>query len=890
MTRTPIWRRYARLFGADPAADVADEVRFHLDAHVDELVKRGWEPEAARREAEQRFGNVGAVQQTGVRMRQVHARTQAQTDRWEGYLQDLLFAFRTLRRDRSFSIITILVLGLGIAGNTTVFSVVNAMLLRPLPFADPEELAWLASGRRTNPKGTSDLSNSTYTVAAYEEIQRRNQSFRSLTTYNPFLSESDFTLTGRGEPQPMAGVMVAVNFFQTLGVRPARGRLFGAEESGTGGRPAVLLTHDTWRRLFAADPGIIGTGITLGSQTMTVVGVLPKTFDFGAVFAPGLRIDVFVPAPLDQLRDSGNTLALVGRLKPGVSIKQAQAEADILLPAIHAAHQDWWGDYTSTISSLRDHVSGKLRQSLLVLWAAVGLMLLIVGVNLSNLVMARAAARSSEFAMRIALGAGRWRVLRQLLVESLVLSVGGAVVGIGIAYAVTSSLAHQTAITLPLLSQIRIDGAALAWTLLLAAIAAVVLGLAPGLGISTTELQATLKNTGAGPSGAGKRERTLATLVVSQVAMTCVLLIAAGLLLRSFQKVLDVDLGFEPSRAAVMRVEYNDGGSHERRATTLQDILSRITSLPGIETAGIADMLPLGRNRSWGLGAIGTEAKQGDNVTPIVRVVTPGYLGAMGIRLAGGRDFSWRDGPSNEPVVVLNQAAARRLWPGQDPVGRLALLNGNLKTTIIGVVADVRDHSLELAPGPEMYLSAAQTYPDGAELVVRTALPAAVISKSIMTVLRELNPSQPAVALRPIQQIVDQAVSPRRFVMALVASFAGFGLLLASLGVYGVISYAVSRRTREIGLRMALGATAGQVQLSVIGNALRLAAIGVGFGVVGALAAAKGIESLLFATNPTDPVVFGGIVLLLGAVALMAGYLPASRASRVHPVTALRSY
>ena len=890
MTRTPIWRRYARLFGSDPAADVADEVRFHLDAHIAELVKCGWAPEAARLEAERRFGNVGAVQQTGVRMQKDHARSHARSERWEGYAQDLRFAVRTLRRDRSFAIITILVLGLGIAGNTTVFSVVNAMLLRPLPFTEPGQLTWLTSGRRTNPKGTSDLSSNTYTVAAYEEIQRRNQSFQSLTSYNPFLTNSDFTLTGRGEPQPVAGVLVAVNFFQTLGVRPARGRLFGSEESGPGGRPAVLLSHDTWRRLFAEDPGIIGTAVTLGGQSMTVIGVLPPTFDFGAVFAPGLKIDLFVPAPLDQMRDMGNTLALVGRLKPGVTVTQAQAEADVLLPALQAAHQDWWGDYTSTISSLRDHVSGKLRRSLLVLWAAVGLMLLIVGVNLSNLVLARAAGRSSEFAMRIALGAGRWRVLRQLLVESLVLSVGGAAVGIGIAYAVTSFLAHQTAISLPLLSQVRIDGAALAWTLLLAAIVAVLLGLAPGLGISNRDLQATLKNTGAGPSGAGRRERTLATLVVSQVALTCILLIAAGLLLRSFQKVLDVDLGFEPSRAAVMAVEYDDGGSHERRAAILQDILARVAAIPGIETAGMADMLPLGRNRSWGIRAVGVEAKKGVHVAPIVRVVTPGYLGAMGIRLAGGRDFSWRDGPSSESVVVLNQTAARSLWPGQDPVGRLALVNDDLKATVIGVVADVRDHSVELAPGPEMYLSAAQAYPDGAELVVRTALPAATISKSIMNVLRESNPGQPAAALRPIQQIVDQAVSPRRFVMALVASFAGFGLLLASLGVYGVISYAVSRRTREIGLRMALGATAGQVQRSVIARALRLAGVGIGFGIVGAVAAARGIESLLYATNPTDPVVFGGITLLLGAVALMAGYFPASRASRVHPVTALRSY
>jgi len=889
MKRTPFWRRYARLLRPDVRADVDDELRFHLAAKVDELVAQGVRPDVAPREAERQFGELSAVQAEGERLGHDRERSKQRKDYWGGLLQDLRYAIRTLGRDRAFTIITVVILALGIAANTAVFSVVNTVLLRPLPFPDSAQLTRFESGRElnSNVREAAGLSGLTYTVGMYEEFQRHNQSFQQVTSYNPFYGNGEFTLTGHGEPQAVLGLMIAENFFQTLGVQPTLGRLFTKEESLKGGRAATLLSYAFWQRQFAGDPNIVGQAILLNKTPFVVVGVMPSSFDFGSVFSPGLRIDLYVPAYMDVLRNWGNTLALIGRLKPGVSLAQAQAEADILFPELKAAHKEWWGDYSSTITGLKEYVTGTLRRSLIVLWCAVGVILLIVGVNLSNLLLARAAARSKEFAMRMALGAGRARLIRQLLTESLVLSLAGAMLGLALAFIITIYLSHQGSIALPLLSSIRVDGAALAWTILIAVATAVLFGFAPGLRISTGNLQDALKDAGPGMSAGRKHERMRAVLVISEVALACVLLVGAGLLLRSFLRVLDVDLGFQPSHAAVIKVDYDDGGNRERRGAILREMLRNVDAIPGIEASGVADMLPLGRNRSWGFQAKGKQYPKDMALGALVRIVTPGYLGAMGMHLLEGRDFNWQDTQGREPAVIINQAAARYFFPGEDPVGRLALVNGD--TRVIGVIADVREHSLEFSAQPEMYLSAAQADPEGAELVIRTKLAPEALASSVMKTLRSLNPSQPAAEFRPLQQIVDHAVSPRRFFVMLVASFALLGLMLASLGIYGVISYSVTRQTQEIGIRMALGATAFQVQRGVIARALRLALAGVTLGTIGSFVAAKWIASLLFGTRPTDPATFAGIVVLLCVVALFAGYLPARRASRIDPMIALRT-
>ncbi len=856
--------------------DLDAEMAAHLELAIAENIQRGMSAEEARRQALIRFGGVEQAKQQHREARGFQT--------FDILLQDLRYAFRTMRRDCVFTLVAVLILALGIGANVAVFSVVNTILLRPLPFPDPQQLVWIARDQ-----GKSGLSSLTYSTDGYQEFLAQEHSFRDVTAYFAFSSSDNYKLMDHGVPRPITGISVVGNFFQTLGLEPSLGRLFTADECQKNGRPAVLLSHAFWRRQFAADSGIVGQAITLNGQPVTVVGVLPDRFDFGSVFSPGAKVDIYVPAILSDMQDWGNTLALIGRLKPGVSLAQAQAEADIVFPKLlfSLKHPEWGVGYTAKLTELKEYVSGKLRRSLIVLWCAVGLILLIVCVNLSNLMLARSAARSKEFAMRGALGAGRARLVRQLLTESLVLSGVGAMLGLCCAYAITSYLVHQGSIALPLLSSIRVDGTALAWTLLITITTAVLFGLVPGLKMSGDNLQEALKDTGPGMSEGRKHERLRATLVISQVALACVLLIGAGLLLRSFLRVLDVDLGFEPSRAAAIKVEYDDGNP-ARRGAILQEILRRVSAIPGIEAAGISDNLPLDMNRSWGLSAKGRDYRQGDLPGAFVYMITPGYLNAMGMHLVEGRDIGWQDGPDSERVAIINQRAARQLWPGEDPVGRIGLVNGT-DTRIVGVISEVRESNVESESGWQMYLPAAQQGPVGAELVVRTKLPSDVLASSVMSTLRSINPGQPATEFRTIQQIVDHAVSPRRFFVLLVTIFAALGLILASLGIYGVISYSVTRRTQEIGIRMALGATAAHVQYGVISRTLRLALLGITLGTVASVIVARSLASILFGTGPTDPMAYVSMVLLLTAVAFVAGYIPARRASRIDPMIALRN-
>jgi predicted permease len=851
------------------------EMASHFEMAIEENLRRGMSPEEARRQAMIRFGG---VQQA----REQHRETRGLP--WMDVLgQDLRFTFRTLSKDRGFTLIAILILGLGIGANVAVFSVVNTILLRPLPFPNAQQLIWIAGNH-----GVGGASSMTYSADAYEDYKASNQTLRDVTAYFPFYGQGDYKLTEHGDPRPVNGVPIAGNFFQVLGIQPKLGRLFTQDELLKGGRPAVLLSEPFWRRQFAGDPKIVGQTIQLNKTPTVVAGVIPASFDFGAVFAPGTRMDIFVPAVMDEMRDWGNTLYFVGRMKPGVTAGQVQAEADMLFPRLYfrKAHPEYGRGYTGTVWGLKEYVSGKLHRSLVVLWAAVGLIMLIVCVNLSNLLLARSAARSKEFAMRSVLGARRGRLIRQLLTESLVLSVAGAVLGLGIAYAVVTWISHQGSIALPLLSSIRVDGSALGWTLVIAVVAAIFFGLAPGLKMSSGDLQESLKDSGMGASAGRKHDRMRSILVVSEVALACILMVGAGLLLRSFLHVLDIDLGFKPSRAAAIQVTFDDGNKDENRGPILENMLDHVKAIPGIEAAGITDMLPLDRNRSWGLFRKGRDPKNKPFPGTYVQVVTPGYIGALGMRLIKGRDFSWNDSTHAEQVVIINESLARREWPDQDAVGQIAEPNDR---RVIGVVADVKETGLETDPGAEMYVPITQNGPAGAELVVRTSLPPDALAANVMKVLKELNPAQPAAEFRPIQTLVDHSVSPRKFFVLLVSIFAGLGLLLASLGIYGVISYSVMRQTQEIGIRMALGASRTHVRSKVLWQTLRLALVGILVGGTASFILARGISSLLYGTEPTDPVTFVGMVLLLTLVALLAGYLPARRASRVDPMIALRT-
>jgi predicted permease len=804
--------------------------------------------------------------------------------------QDLRFTLRALRRDRAFAAVVILVLALGIGANVAVFSVVNTLLLRPLPFRDPGRLVWLATHG-----GKGGLSDQTYTVSAFEEFRRNNRSFQDVTSFQTFFNSIQYKLTGRGDPLPIVGVQVAENFFPLLGVEPMLGRLFTPDECRKGGRAAALLGYRFWQRQFGGDPSIVGRTIQVVaapadiSGPVTVVGILPASFDFGSVFSPGMQVDFYVPAYMDFWRTWGNTLAVVGRLKPGVSLGQAQAESDILFPRLKAAHREWWEDYKSTLSVLQDRVSGRLRRSLCVLWCAVGLILLIVCLNVSNLLLARAMSRGKEFAMRAALGAGRGRLVRQLLTESLLLSGAGAALGLVFAWALSFCLARQNLMALPLLSTVRVDGAALAWTVLVAVSVGAVFGLAPTFKISGGHLHEALKDGGPGMSQGRGHQRLRSTLVISEVALACVLLVGAGLLLRSFLRLLDVDLGFAPSRVAAIKIEYDDGGNMARRGAVLQEILQRIRAIPGIEAAGLTDMLPLDRNRSWGLVAKENVNDRTVEHGAFVYVISPGYLQTMGMRLREGRDLSWQDRPDTQHAIVVNEAAARREWPGQDPIGRLVYGPGRGEARVVGVISDVRESSLEDQAGAQMYIPITQFQPEGTELVVRTRLPISALEPAVLSALRSLNPGQPRTQFRAIQQIVDHAVSPRRFLVLLVSAFAAFGLILASLGIYGVISYSVARQSQEIGIRMALGATASRIRMGVVAQTLRLALIGIAIGSAASYAVARAIASLLFKTAPADPAIFAATVALLGAVALLAGQVPARRASHIDPIEVLRN-
>jgi predicted permease len=862
-------------------ADLEAEIASHIELATAENLKRGLTPLEARRQALVRFGGIDLAKDKHREARGIM--------KLDILLQDLRYTIRTLRRDRAFTVVAVLILALGIGANIAVFSVVNTLLLRPLPFPHSEQLVRI---HQKDPKGGE--SSMTYSTDAMLAFQQQNWSFQQVTGYFAFSTPDNVKLTGNGQPQPATGMLVAGNFFSALGVTPILGRNFTAEETLKNSRPVALLSYPFWKRQYGADPAIVGQTIGLDGTQVTVIGVLPETFDFGSVFAPGARVDLFTPAILSDMEDWGNTMALVGRLKPGVTLGQAQAEADTIFPGLlfNNKHPEWGGKYDARLFGLKDYVTGKLRQSLTVLWCAVGMILLIVCVNLSNLLLARAAARAKEFAMRTALGAGRGRIVRQLLTESLVLSLAGALVGLCMAWAIVSWLAHQASIALPLLSSLRIDAAALAWTLFIAVLASLLFGLAPGIKLATGDLQPVIKDGGAGTGESRNHRRTRSVLVVSEVALACVLLVGAGLLLRSFLHVLDVDLGFEPTRAAAISVSYNDGGDPVKRGVILQQILQRVEQIPGVETAGISDELPMSTNRSWGIAPKGWDyKKQGLLADTFVYVVTPGYLHAIGMRLLAGRDFNWDDTNKDLGAVIINETVARHLWPGQNPIGKIAEINGGQLAQVIGVVADVHETNAETAAGWQMYLSqtAPQFGPVGANLVIRTKLPPAALADGVMNVLREINPQQPANEFKPIQLLVDHVSSPRRFFVVLVAAFATLGLLLAALGIYGVISYSVTQRTQEIGIRMALGATMAQVRREVLSRTLRLTIIGAIAGTAASLFVSKAIAALLFETAPNDPLTFAAMILLLGAVAVLAGYLPARKASRINPMVALRN-
>ncbi len=874
-------------------AELDAEMTAHLEMAIEENLERGLAPEEARRQALARFG--------GVTQAREHHRETRGLMTLDILLQDLRYTLRTLFRDPGFTIVAVLILSLGIGANVAVFSVVNTLLLRPLPFYNSDQLVWIAP-----PPTKCGLSCATYSTDAYDQFRTLTRSYQDVTGYFAFSSADNLSLkVGNGAPVTATSIDVIHNFFGVLGVQPAMGRAFTADDARDGASPVILISNAWWRRQFNGDPGIVGKAYDINGRQTTIIGVLPASFDFGAVFAPGTKVDAITPLDLyGPPRDWGNIITMIGRLKPGVTMPQAVSEAAAVAPKLcwNFKYPRTCGDYKDAVVpvTLKSYVSGRLHRALIVLWCAVGMILLIACVNLSNLLLARAGARSKEFAMRGALGASRGRIIRQLLTESFVLSGAGAIGGLLLAFILVSWLAHQGAIALPLLSTLRIDAAALAWTVAIAAVAALLFGMLPGLRMASGNLQETLKDSGAGSGLSRKHERTRSILVVSEVALACMLLVGAGLLLRSFINVLNVDLGFEPDRAASINVDYDDGGNIPgaknadviaRRTSIFQQVLARTQAIPGVEAAGIADYLPLGQNRAWGTPwPKGYKRNDKQPAGPLVYVISPGYFRAMGTRIRG-RDFTWDDGPKSPQVVVISAAydhyiSAVAQW--QTAIGH-TLNNGDDNLLVIGVADDVHEENVDGETGWQIYYPATQRSPSGAELVIRSKIPPAALGGVVLRTLRELNPNQPAAEFKPIKLLVNHAVSGRQFFMLLVGSFAALGMLLAALGIYGVISYSVTRQTQEIGIRMALGASAAHVRRRILVSTVRLALAGVAIGAVASLLTAKLIGSLLFGTSPWDPVTYVAMAVALLGVAALSGYIPALRASRINPMTALRA-
>jgi len=707
--------------------------------------------------------------------------------------------------------------------------------------------------------------------------------------YFAFYGVGDNKLTGQGEPERLSGVPVSQNFFPLLGVQPQLGRLFTAEECKWNGPKAVLLSHGLWARHFASDPGTVGRALTLNDEPVTVAGVLPASFDFASVFAPGSHIDLYLPFPLSaETNRWGNTMAIIGRLKPGVNLGSAQAEVSTLAPHIMRAHPER-NDFEGKLTLLEDHVSGRIRPALTVLAGAVAVVMLIVCANLSNLLLARTATRQKEIAIRTALGAGQGRLIRQMLTESVVLSFCGAALGLILAIGGTRSLAHLDAMSIPLLQNVRTDATAVGFTLLMAVLTGLIFGMVPALQVPAAALHDVLKDTNRGSTGGGGRGWIRDALVVSEIAFACVLLVGAGLLIRSFLRVLDVNLGFRPESAVAVRVDpAREFSAQAQQNAYFDEVLRRVKDIPGIQAAGLTDALPLGRNRSWGAGAKGQVYARGQYPDAFVRIVSDGYLRTMGIPLRVGRDINERDTPSTELVILVNETMARRLWPGRNAIGQI--VRADKERRVVGVVGDVRHLALEQGAGLEMYIPIRQIDDfSSVDLVVRSRLPLAELAPAVRAALKPIEPNLPGNDFRMLQQLVDKAVSPRRFVVLLLAGFAMFALILASLGIYAVVSYSVNQRTQEIGIRMALGASATDLQMRVIRQTLALAAAGMLLGVAGSWALARGLKGFLFGVTSTDPVTFVAMLIVLTIVAVVAGYLPARRASRIDPMVALRA-
>jgi putative ABC transport system permease protein len=791
-----------------------------------------------------------------------------------------------LAKKPGFTFIAVITLALGIGANTAIFSVINGVLLRPLPYPHSERLVQIwetfpISGGGADGTG---IATGSVSVPIYNDWKNQNTVLDAMTAFN----WGSFTLQASDSPEQVAGAYVTASFFDTLGLKPKLGRTFAAGEDQPGNGQVVVLSDGLWQANFGGDPRIIDQQINLNGRNFTVIGVMPPEVSYprnARLWAPLVFTE-------SQLANRGSHAFLVlGRTKAGVTLGQAQQEMDIIAAGLAEQYAE---NKTRGVRlvELQEQMVSFIRPALLILMGAVGFVLLIACTNVANLLLARAAGRHKETAIRIALGAGTLRLVRQFLTEGIILSLLGGVVGLFLAWWGIDLLMVMASGIVPRTGEVQLDGNVLIFTLIISILTGLAFGLAPAFQVARTRVQEALTSESRSAIGSARTNSLRSTLVIVEIAMAFILLIGAGLLIRSFIEMQQVSPGLDPENALTMRItlpteKYSDDAS---TVAFYDQLLERLKSNPSVESVGVISHLPFS---SWGFnGHIKLEGKgpYAPGEAPLIefRVVSPDYFRSLSIPLVRGRYFTEQDG-RNSPGVIINKTMADQIWPGEDPIGKHVFDD---PVPIVGVVGDVKFAGLEAQIRPEVYIPYAMKDWRGVarnmSLVVRSRSEAAPLTAAIRREVQAVDPSQPVYSIRPMAEVISLSSSPRRFNTLLLGILAGVSLILAIIGIYGVMNYSVTQRTREIGIRMALGATSSDVMRMVVGQGMKLALIGVAIGVAGAFAVTRLIESMLFKVTTTDPTTFAVVAAALAGVASLACYIPARRATRVDPMVALR--
>jgi putative ABC transport system permease protein len=798
------------------------------------------------------------------------------------FLRDLRYALRTLARNPGFTAVSVLALALGIGANSAIFTVVNSVLLQPLRFQKPEQL--IVVRERNLKAGFPQFSLS---PGNYVDFRDHNHAFSAIAAFG----RQGLNLSGTAEPERLQGARVTANFFDVLGRAPALGRAFTAEESQVGTNHVIVVSFGFWQRHFAGRPDAIGKTLKLNDELYTVVGVMPSDFDFPA------RAQIWTPLAMDlqnwQQR-GGHYLGGIGRLKDGSSLTAAQADLNTIAALAEQHFPNSNSGWDTTLISLQESMVGRIRPAMVTLATAVGFVLLIACVNLANLLLSRSSARRREFGIRSSLGAGRGRLIRQLLTESVLLASLGAVAGLALAWSGTRLLVNLSPTILPRAGEITIDGRVLGFTALIAVLTGVLFGLAPSIALSKTDLASALREGGRGNALGFRRNRLRSTLVVGEVALALILLSGAGLLMRSFYQLQSMDPGFDSHNVLTFRT--NLPGSKyktdEQQAAFYAHALEQIRALPGVSVAGASQIFPLaGDDYILSFVQVGKPpVAVGNQPSAAYYVATPGYFSALHIPLKRGRDFNERDNASAPPVAIISEGMAHQFYPNEDPIGqRVQMGNGSKPAEIVGIAGDVRDQTLEAKGRATVYEPAAQVPFGSMYFAVRTKNEPETLISGIRETIRSLDAELPVDAIGTVDALVSTSLSQRRFAMLLMAIFASLALVLAMVGIYGVISYAVTQATQEIGIRMALGAQRASVLRMVMGYAGVLVTAGLVIGIAASLGVGRLIASQLFEVKPTDPLTLGAVAFTLLATGLLSCAIPAFRATQVDPLVALRN-